>query len=701
MAYNKPAVQVYQELISSGGAASISPDLPACIVGPLRHIVDADLSDSISAADSLAGTLTEWVDADLPLPSTKPGQVATVEDVSDVILSNALVVAWEEDVVESTSVSGNAITLSSNSRGTVTSNGMSQPLPFSADRNHVELGDYIGLAPSGGSESDITVYTQVLSVDYTTGTILVNPSDAPTTDVTVFVFKEFSQITPGTVDVDLFDLGNGTLEVTLHVGPTASTYPMESIAGDSSDYTFSVEASKPGGSTAMNVYIGYSAKRSDMINTIVEIADTTDLENKFGNITKDNPLAFGVSVALANSGGAPVYAISTDPDASLSEDQAYTKALELAEGRRLYWMVPLTTSTSVAGILKAHINSMSLPESGKWRVGLTNFAIPDELYILGRPDTTDGDGDSIEDGMIKATVQSVSGSTVNLTITSGDMVGNTTAGDTVWLDDATPGDNTYLEAGLVESAQGFTIIYKDNGEGNIPSAGDDVSFYVGREATKTDQADAVAGQCKALNDKRMLVFPGEAYFPGATTSDDLLDGYFLMCAVAGMGSGFPAQTGFTNITLGGVSDLVHSNFYFSESQLNSMAEFGAFLYVQNAQGTTPYCRHGLTTDVSVLEYREILKVKNWDYLSYYFKDVLSPFIGTWNITPDTLQTIRQTVTSSAETLLGRKLPKVGPPLLSYNISRLEQNANSSDAIDIDIQVAIVSPNNYTNVYLQI
>ena len=132
-----------------------------------------------------------------------------------------------------------------------------------------------------------------------------------------------------------------------------------------------------------------------------------------------------------------------------------------------------------------------------------------------------------------------------------------------------------------------------------------------------------------------------------------------------------------------------------------MAGAGTCLYVQAAQGTTPYCRHALTTDVSVLEYREILKVKNWDYLSYYFKDVLDPFIGTWNITDETVQTIRQTLVSAAEALLIRKLPRVGPPLVAYDITKIAQSESNADSIEVVMGVAIVSPNNYTTLTLVI
>ena len=109
----------------------------------------------------------------------------------------------------------------------------------------------------------------------------------------------------------------------------------------------------------------------------------------------------------------------------------------------------------------------------------------------------------------------------------------------------------------------------------------------------------------------------------------------------------------------------------------------------------------LTTDMSVLEYRELLKVKNWDYLSYFYHDILEPFIGQWNITEDTLTTIRQTIISASENLLTQKLPKIGAPLISYEIQKLEQNATNKDTIDVRIKTEIVSPNNYNDVQLVI
>ena len=64
-------------------------------------------------------------------------------------------------------------------------------------------------------------------------------------------------------------------------------------------------------------------------------------------------------------------------------------------------------------------------------------------------------------------------------------------------------------------------------------------------------------------------------------------------------------------------------------------------------------------------------------------------------------TIKQTIISASENLKTQKLPKIGSPLISYNIDKLEQNATSKDTIDCRIKVEIVSPNNYTDVDLVI
>ncbi len=94
-----------------------------------------------------------------------------------------------------------------------------------------------------------------------------------------------------------------------------------------------------------------------------------------------------------------------------------------------------------------------------------------------------------------------------------------------------------------------------------------------------------------------------------------------------------------------------------------------------------------------------MKVKNNDFLAYYYRGKLDPFIGTWNITNDTLNAMRMTVVASGELLLDDTLPRIGPPLLGYELRKLEQDPNNKDQVNIELKVETVTPNNYTNLFL--
>ena len=137
------------------------------------------------------------------------------------------------------------------------------------------------------------------------------------------------------------------------------------------------------------------------------------------------------------------------------------------------------------------------------------------------------------------------------------------------------------------------------------------------------------------------------------------------------------------------------------SDMNNMAGSGVCLYVQDIQGGTPYCRHALTTDVSTLEYREQMAVRVWDYISYFYADLLKSFIGVWNITPESLNTVRQTINAGAELLKSKKLPKIGSPLIDLVIKTLEQDANNKDHVHAVLAIKIPYAMNYIDLHLVI
>lgn len=697
MAYTQPAVQVYQDLINSGGASTTTPDMPACIVGPLMSVIDVDLSSSLSKIESLGSTsYSSQVDATLTatpvtgsniypnFTSAKAGQELDLDSLY-LMVANPLVKTYQYTATSAVTA-GDPLVLEANEIGDTTATALTV-LPFYNTVSHVSLGDTVTV-----TTGSTTVSSYISSINYTTSTIIVNGSAlAVSIDDVVTIYHKFSSLPVGSHEVPDVDGG-------IPYDESSFLEASATVTG----YTITSEFEVEGSGDPLSIYVGYVAKRSDKSGRILTISDISDLSDQLGDITSTNPLAYAISIALANSGGTAINAIAIDP--RLSERDGHTQATELAQAQRLANLVPLTQDLSIHATYKAHANAMSLPTSGNWRVALTNCALPDEDYLFGKPGSADGtDSDEYPDLLKKGVYDTT---TLSVTLPRGISAPLVYPGD--YLKVYILATDSYITSSLVIANGGDTIILtddtwldEDGALATAPIDGSTIYFYGARPSTKQGQAEWVAAQATTWSDKRMYMFPGDVTIPNDSGLDEVLPGYYLLAGLAGFISGTPPQQPITKITLAGISDLVHGNFYFTDDQMNTMAGSGTLLYAQNSQGTTPYCRHGLTTDVSVLEYREVLKVKNWDYLSYYYKDLVAPFIGSWNITSDTIQTIRQTVTSASENLLTQKLPKIGAPLLSYSIDTLEQSTTSADAIDMIMDIAIVNPNNYTNIHLQL
>lgn len=430
-----------------------------------------------------------------------------------------------------------------------------------------------------------------------------------------------------------------------------------------------------------DVYFAYKALRTDMSGTIQAFESISDVEGILGTITDENPLALALQVALANTTGR-VFGVGIASD-DLTGHEA---ALDLIESQRVYALVPLTQDQSIIAAYKNHVDQMSLPDVASWRIALVNTEIPLTKNI----------------GTYSSNFVNSNGGNNTVTLVSGNYV--LTASNATFISDGlVAGDNIQITAStpstLVGAHKVLNVVSNQQVVIEATATGTAVSYYATRNMQKSEQASSVAAVSAQFNDKRMIHIQPDLV--GIMVNDVVtyLPGYYLCAAVAGLIAGFPVQQGFTNISVAGISDLKHSNFYFSKADLGTMAEKGTFIFAQQTQGGAPYVRHELTSDVSVLEYRELLVVKNWDFLSYYFYDKMAPFIGSWNITKETLNTIRQTITSSAEQLLTKKLPKIGAPLLSYNIRKLEQDKNNKDNVNCELLISVVYPLNYLNLFL--
>ena len=738
MAYIKPSVLVYQELQNAGGVANVTPDLGTVIIGPMYNVIRVDPLKPISLQSTLTKTITNITTQqveiatvnyiEVPLFEPYPGQIVRSESIVPHVVS-AKVSTISFNYTVSKGAPGDAFNLGSRSKyilvDGVGAENLVNPLPDVNPRQkmpdqietHIEVGyvteisyvdpDTTATVVLTGTVTSIKLNTAGNLEYFTNSTPIPEFTAATATTARVRIYKvyEYFQLTNLGSSFNFADLNNDIfrLKVTSTGTGTTASKGINAFAAVTAVAAIPATAINPlipavDATTvtdylmvAGKVSVSYKALRQDKYSTILTINDSSERAGLLGEATEENPMGLAVQLALSNT-TKQVFALSLKETSGALE---WSIARELLENFKAgYAMVPLTQDVSELAAFKAHVQQMSTPEMASWRAVICNTVIPETKEIVGKKATA---------GNITTGYGKVAGSNkylydntqtfVSLLVTPGDLLVVTASnlsgvGGVVgtWVVDDVINEKTL-------AIQGFNALAITNTT--------TMTYYIIRNLTRRQRAEEVAAASRVFASNR--VWHVQPDIVGVSVNDvtQFLPGYYLCAAVGGVVSGFPIQQGFTNISLAGIKDLSNSNFYFKREELDLMAQDGTCLYVQDTQQGIPYCRHALTTDMTVLEYREILKVKNWDFLSFFFYDKLKGFIGSWNITPDTLSNMRQVINASIELLKGQKLPRVGAPLLSGVIELLEQDAVNKDNVNIRIKLEIVSPNNYTNLYLVI
>lgn len=233
-----------------------------------------------------------------------------------------------------------------------------------------------------------------------------------------------------------------------------------------------------------------------------------------------------------------------------------------------------------------------------------------------------------------------------------------------------------------------------------------MNYRVRRRLSKDAQVEALVTTAQSIRSKRAtLAWPDTVQvsdlrngaLPRSTASVRTLagdvPGYYVACQVGGACAGLPAQHGLTNLGLSGVNVLRHSNGYFTEKQLTMLSDGGFFVMIQNTPGALPICIHQLTTDPSALETGELSVVKNVDFISKFFLDLLEPFIGVYNVTQATQNAIFRAISDGSEGLTSRSLDRIGPPLISGQITSLKVSDFDASRIEIYFRGVVPRPLN--------
>jgi hypothetical protein len=415
------------------------------------------------------------------------------------------------------------------------------------------------------------------------------------------------------------------------------------------------------------------------VTSLANISDVSDL----GAISIDNPIALACYAALLNSNGTAVRYCSICED-SLS---GYLDALEALSNRMDVWgVVPCSMTSTIKDAVKAHVLSMSTPEKGRWRVAFVSTDLELETAVVTRTSTGAVSTATIaEDLATPGDYTILESSNVNF-ITNG-----VAAGDIVRYNYTPDGEGGWdYDEYLVDSVISEDSIRLASGPA-IPVVVAK-KFEIYHINSTGELALQVATESGRLNHRRVInVFPNEI-----SMGSELVPGWVLAAAVAGLKSGVVPQQGLTNLTLTGFDNADVTSRFFNDAELDIMADAGTFLVYQEDEA--PYSiviRHQLTTDRTSLNTQELNQTAVADVCSYVLRRRIKNYTGRANITPrliNTLSTEIEAALSYLNTVADTEL--AGPIILDDSkLLTIYQHPSLLDHVYSEVQLEIGMPLN--------
>ena len=634
MAYVRPVVMVFQEYAKMS-VPTETTTLNPCVVGPCYHIIDSVEDDEIS----YVGIMAEAGMQDVEFPNNRPGAVV-VEDSVRVLVKNPVIELTDTNFV-ATSMVESVITFAD----------------ATAFPTNVQKEDFVKVLDGDDADALLLENAIVMDVDAANFKITVSRMVITTsTNLKVILTREVDDIwlehDSSSLDIDV-TFGKVTISpLTVTIGDPGT--PCNVIAG----YT----------------HISYKALRTD-VNNIITLFGIDAIQNTLGKICSENPLALAASIVNSNTTTpVKVFGISSN------DMVGYSDAKDALEGvDDVYSIVPLTQNSDYINIFKVHAETMSDPLIGKWRVCIASTPITtiktltEGSSITLKENSTGNPNILIDDNANFLTDGVNPGDKISL------IIGRTYDNDGLIVDQGTV--TTYTVADIILANMLKVVEDVNTTVYGIDATG--IEYIIKRNLDKTEQAKEIAATSTSFGSQRMI-----HVWPSICHIDDIEEpGYYLACTIAGMTSGLPSHQGFTRISVAGVGELKYSNDYFNQTQLDIIAGGGTFVFVQKSQEAPPYVRHQLTTEMSTIEFREFSFVKNYDYISYICKDVLDRFLGKYNAnSPSTLAVLETAINSVMESLMLYNLPKIGSPVLNYEVVSVEQLDNIRDRIEMVVNV---------------
>jgi hypothetical protein len=433
---------------------------------------------------------------------------------------------------------------------------------------------------------------------------------------------------------------------------------------------------------AGEVFVQYRAWRQELVGQIGTISDAGDLATAIpGDLTPDNPLAWGVYLALQNANGTDVkFTAVADP----TSQPAWEAVLELLVGRTdVYNLVPLTYDPTILGLYAAHVAAQSSPTNDGFGGLFVGLQVAAQAPVVSPATSTNGN-------QVLATITQAIGSSppvytvVQVPAQNANFLRNgVRVGDIVRALYSTAfGQDVWSEFTVAAVVSEDELVLAAGPAAPVSVA---ARIEVWHPRTKDEEAAAIAAAASAYASRRTCaVWPDQVGVGGTT-----FPGYFVGCALAGLASGVVPQQGLTHYPIVGFDDLSRTA-YFNATQLDTLVGGGAWVVFRDLSGTVKTLR-AVTTDTSSLDAIEEMIRRNLDSISYYFAAVLAPFIGVTNVVPSALARIHTEMVSAISYLQTAGFTEVLGGQLGQLTQLVSIQPNATLADHVSIQVACDLP----------
>jgi hypothetical protein len=435
------------------------------------------------------------------------------------------------------------------------------------------------------------------------------------------------------------------------------------------------------------LYLQYRAWLPTYVSEFGSINDVASIPNTLGTLHPDNPLAWGVFMALQNSNGQEVrFTAVSDP----LDVQAWLTVLDVVGDREdLYNLVPLTFDQTVLDAYSAHAKDQSGEEVGRWRAVVLGVRADRTKPVVDASSTTDKEEAlaTISDDPLTSGTQytrlSVPANNAKF-VTKG-----VRAGDKVRYFYTTDGFNrvSYTEY-TVNSVISENSLNLKSGPAAPVAVAQKVEIW--RSQNNTEYSTFIAEKCGKYSSPRVVAIANDNVTLSAYSGQP---SYYLAAAVAGLRSGVNPHQGLTSVSLSGVDYIGEAITNMNVAQLNTIAGSGGWIIIKAEDGSF-INRHAVTTDNTDLNRREEQVRTNVDNMSYAFRRGLVPYIGRTNVTSGTLTDIDialRGIGDGFKSDIG--FANIGPQLIDYEIVELRQHAVLKDHVVAVINLTIPYPLN--------